>query len=161
MQSKCNYFLWGCAMVLTIAACAKLVSSFGVAGILQYPDPVFSIPFQDVMRVVGTIELIVALICLFNKSIWLRAGLVAWLATNFLLYRLAVFLVGYRKPCSCLGNLTDALHIKPQIFDTAMKIILAYLLIGSYATLFWLWKESRKTRIAVSSSPEAMPKSML
>ena len=32
----------------------------------------------------------------------------------------------------------DALHIPPQVADMAMKIILAYLLIGSYATLFWL-----------------------
>jgi cbb3-type cytochrome oxidase subunit 3 len=30
------------------------------------------------------------------------------------------------------------------VADTAMKIILAYLLIGSYAALFWLWKEKRK-----------------
>jgi cbb3-type cytochrome oxidase subunit 3 len=26
----------------------------------------------------------------------------------------------------------------------AMKIILAYLLIGSYATLFWFWRQKRK-----------------
>jgi hypothetical protein len=26
-----------------------------------------------------------------------------------------------------------------------MKIILAYLLIGSYATLFWLWRQKRLT----------------
>jgi len=25
-----------------------------------------------------------------------------------------------------------------------MKIILAYLLIGSYATLFWLWRQRKK-----------------
>jgi len=27
----------------------------------------------------------------------------------------------------------------------AMKIILAYLLIGSYATLFWLWRQRKKS----------------
>jgi hypothetical protein len=43
-----------------------------------------------------------------------------------------------------LGNLTDALHISPQTGDIAMKIILAYLLIGSYATLFWLWRQRGK-----------------
>jgi hypothetical protein len=41
--------------------------------------------------------------------------------------------VGYRKPYGCLGNLTDALHIPPHTGDVAMKSILAYLLIGSYA----------------------------
>lgn len=28
-----------------------------------------------------------------------------------------------------------------------MKIILAYLLIGSYATLFWLWRQKRKEAV--------------
>ena len=76
-------------------------------------------------------------------------GLVVWLATSFLVYRIGLVWVGYKKPCPCLGNLTDALHIPPQTADTAMKIILAYLLIGSYATLFWLWRQRKKT---VSSS---------
>jgi len=42
-------------------------------------------------------------------------------------------------------NLTDALHIPPQTAEMAMKIILAYLLIGSYATLFWLWRQRKKS----------------
>jgi hypothetical protein len=60
--------------------------------------------------------------------------------------------VGWHKPCSCLGNLTDALHIPPQTADTAMKIILAYLLIGSYGNLFWLWRQCKKSA-AVSPTP--------
>ena len=52
------------------------------------------------------------------------------------------------KPCSCLGHITDALHIPPQTADTAMKIILAYLLIGCDATLFWLWTQHKKATLA-------------
>jgi hypothetical protein len=48
----------------------------------------------------------------------------------------------------CLGNLTYALNISPQKADTAMKIILAYLLIGSYASLSWLWRQRRKASLA-------------
>jgi hypothetical protein len=33
-----------------------------------------------------------------------------------------------------------------------MKIILAHLLIGSYATLFWLWRQKRKSPPATPSS---------
>ncbi len=33
-----------------------------------------------------------------------------------------------------------------------MKIILAYLLIGSYAALFSLWNENRKTRTLATST---------
>lgn len=90
---------------------------------------------------VGAVELIIAAVCLFGKQLRLQASLVAWLATNFLVYRLSLLWVDYHKPCACLGNLTDALHISPQTADTAMKIILAYLFLGSYATLFWLWRQ--------------------
>ena len=139
-------FLYSAGAVLLTTAIAKLVSASGSAHILQTFDPVLFFPFRYVLWVVGIIELSVAFLCFFGKHTELQAGLVAWLATSFLLYRLGLFLVGYHKPCNCMGtgNLTDALHISPQTADTAMKIVLAYLLIGSYSTLFWLWKEKRK-----------------
>jgi cbb3-type cytochrome oxidase subunit 3 len=56
-----------------------------------------------------------------------------------------------------MGNLADALHIPPQIADTAMKIILAYLLIGSYATLFWLWRQKRKQSVISPNSNFPIP----
>jgi hypothetical protein len=104
------------------------------------------------MFVVGVLELTVAGVCLFGKAQVFAMAIVAWLATSFLIYRIGLVLVGYHKPCSCLGNLTDALHIPPQIADTVMKIILAYLLIGSYGTLFWLWRQRKR---GISSSVPA------
>lgn len=136
-------FLYSSGTVLIIVAAAKIVSSSGSVRILENLDPVFAIPFRDVFIIVGGLELIVAAVCFFGRRVGLQAGLVALLATNFLIYRFGLVLVGYHKPCSCLGNLTDALHIPPQTADMAMKIILAYLLIGSYATLFWLWRQGK------------------
>ena len=138
-------FLKSAGVVLVVTAIAKLISSFGTARILQNIDPVLGIPFRDELWIVGTIELTVSLICFFGKSYRLQSIIVTWLATSILVYRIGLVWIDYRKPCSCLGNLTDALHIPPQIADTAMKIILAYLLIGSYSTLFWLWLDKRKT----------------
>jgi hypothetical protein len=145
-------FLYSAAVVLLLTAAAKFVSSTGHGLILLAIDPLTGFQFGNLFRMVGSIEIVIALVCFCGKRTWLQAGLVAWLATSFLAYRLGLVLVGWHKPCSCLGNLTDALHIPPQIADTAMKIILAYLLIGSYATLFWLWRQ-RKKQAAVSPSP--------
>jgi len=132
-----------------MTATAKLISSFGTARILQMPDPILAIAFRYVFWAVGSLELGMAAICFLSKRITLQAVLVAWLSTNFVVYRLGLFWVGYLKPCSCLGNLTDALHILPETADTCMKIVLGYLLVGSYATLFTLWKQ------APSASPFA------
>jgi hypothetical protein len=137
-------FVYSAGAILLITFAAKLVSSFGHAAILQTRDPLTGWQFQDLFRIAAGIEMVVALTCFFSKRVLFPAGLVAWLATSFLAYRICLMLVGYHRPCSCMGNLTDALHISPQTADTAMKIILAYLLIGSYGILFHQWWKNRK-----------------
>jgi len=134
----------GCALLFFTSA-AKLVSSFGGAGILQSIDPIFLISFRKLFRIFGAFELVMVCLCLLVKQTELKIIIIAWLSTSFLIYRSGLLLLGWQRPCHCLGNLTDTLHISPQSADTAMKIILAYLLIGSYATLFWLWRQQRKT----------------
>ena len=141
-----NYILSASA-ILALTGAAKVWSAFGNAKLLAVADPIVGITFGHLMLVVGMAEIVIALFCFFGKSQKVALGLVAWLATNFVVYRLGLWWVGYHKPCSCLGNLTDALHISPQTADTAMKILLSYLFIGSYTALFWLWNEQRKARI--------------
>jgi hypothetical protein len=117
---------------------SKLVSSLGDASLLQVSDPIFKLPFRYVLIGAAVAELIVAIICFFSDRIVLKAGLIAFLATNFSVYRLGLWLIGYHGHCLCLGNLTDAIHLSPHAADIIMKVILAYLLIGSYITLFRL-----------------------
>lgn len=147
-------FIKTAGLLLTTIAIAKFISSAGSAHILQDTDPILIIPFQKVLWIVGAVELAIALTCLFGRHIVLQIGLVAWLTTAFVTYRLGIVWLGYHKPCPCLGNLTDALQIPLRTVDTTMKIILAYLLIGSYATLFWFWMQKRK---AVSASAPSAP----
>jgi hypothetical protein len=147
-------FLYSAAVALLATAAAKIVTSLGHSRILLQRDPVSGFMFRDLFRVVGVVEIVIALTCYFRKRIWLPAFLVAWLATTFLIYRLVLLWAGYRRPCPCLGNLTDMLHISPQTADSAMKVILGYLLVGSYATLFWLWKEKGKSFLPASTSAQ-------
>jgi len=142
--SPTRFFTVSSGGLLLVTAAAKLISSSGTAEVLQLGDPLLVLPFKHVLWIVGVLELIVARACFIEKREWLQAGLIAWLATNFMLYRLGLLLIGYHKPCACLGNLIDALHVSPETADTAAKLILGYLLLGSYATLFWLWRQKRK-----------------
>ena len=122
-----RYFVGSVGTLLLITALAKIVSATGSARILHNSDPILGISFQRVFEIVGSLELIIAMICFFGKNLGIKAGVVAWLATSFLVYRFGLIWVGYTKPCSCMGNLTDALHISPQIADTTLKILLVYL----------------------------------
>jgi len=146
-----RWFLFSAALLLLATGSAKLISAAGNAGILRAWDPIFSIQFRYLFGILGAVELGVAFFCLFSKQSGLRALLMAWLATSFVGYRLGLIWIGYHRPCNCLGNLTDALHISPQTADTGMKIVLGYLLIGSYATLFWLLKQNRQANSGKSS----------
>ena len=141
MNASPKIFLFSARVLLSITGCAKIWSSFGAAKVLELSEPVFNFEFRHLLMAVGFIELGVAAVCLLSKNYKLTSILTLWLATNFVVYRFSLMWVGYHKPCPCLGNLTDALHISPHTADTAMKIILGYLLLGSYGTLFWLWRQ--------------------
>jgi hypothetical protein len=139
MRKKITYFFIGtAAVVLGLTALAKIFSALGHARLLAVQDPILSVGFGNLMVLVGLAELAVAFLCC---SRWLspqvKLALVAWLATNFLVYRIGLWWVGWKRPCSCLGTLTDALHIPAAAADTAMKAVLAFLLVGSYALLGW------------------------
>lgn len=137
-------FIYTAGAVLLITAAAKLVSAGGDARILQRPDPVFGISFRSLFFLVGTFEMAVAAFCFFGNRRGIQAALVAWLGTSFLLYRLGLWWVGYPAPCPCLGSLTGALHIPQGAADMVMKVLLVYLVAGSYASLLWLGLKARQ-----------------
>jgi hypothetical protein len=131
------------AAILLLTALAKLASACGTAQVLRVPDPVFGLAFRKLFLVVGSGELLVALVCLLSRvNQWLKIGLIAWISANFLLYRLGLAWLRWHKPCPCLGNLTDALHIPPHLADLVMRAILGLLLVGSYGLLAMRWLTS-------------------
>jgi hypothetical protein len=144
MQRLRSCFFVSAGIILVITGVAKIWSAFGSAGLLVVIDPLFRIRFSHLLLLAGNVELLVACFCFFGRRHEVEACMLALLATTFMGYRLGLILAEYHRPCSCLGNLTDALHISPQLADNVMKGVLAYLLIGSYATLFWLWRQHRK-----------------
>lgn len=142
--SLATWFVVTASLTLAVTGVAKIWSSFGSAKILSQVDPIVGIKFGKLMLMVGLIEIAIALICFLRKRQTLALGLVAWTSTNFVVYRVCLWWIGWEKPCSCLGSLTDALHISPQVADTAMKVVLA-LFSGSYGLLIWSrWRESRE-----------------
>jgi hypothetical protein len=143
MRKSIQFFLFSVATLLLITATGKFLSSFGTAIVLKNLDPLFYISFRSLFRIVASLEVAVAVFLFLGKNANLKCAAIAFLSTDFLLYRLGLFLVGYHKPCSCMGSLTEMLHIDLGTADTIMKVILAYLLIGSYGILFWQWRQKR------------------
>ena len=144
VKSLLRVFYGSAVVILIVTASAKLVSATGKARALALPDPLLMLTHREVLVLAGSIELLLAGYLLFGRRSWLKAPLVAWLATNFLIYRLGLMWMGVHKPCSCLGTITDALSIAPATIDLLMKIVLAYLLASGYGLLFIEWWRGRK-----------------
>jgi hypothetical protein len=140
--SRC--FAWSAGATLLTTGLAKVLSGLGHARILELADPILGLSFGRLMVLVGAAELALATLC-FSRSVspHLKAGLVAWLATNFLFYRFGLWAIGWQHPCHCMGSLAGVLHLSDQTADSVMKWVLAYLLMGSYLVLTLEWK-SRK-----------------
>lgn len=141
--SATRYFVLSAGAILAITGVAKAWSGLGNSKFLAVVDPILGIKFGQLMLLVGLAEVLIALVCFFRNRQAFALGLVAWLSTGFVIYRLGLWWMNWHRPCNCLGNLTDALHISPQVADNIMKAVLAYLLIGSYGLLFWQWRKSR------------------
>ena len=136
-------FVLSAFFVLLLTGVAKGVSAFGNARILETHDPLLGIRFRSLFGVVGGVEIVVAMVCLLGTRVRVQLALVLWLAVSFAVYRLGLFLVGYRQPCVCLGSMTAAIHLSPKVADCGMKIVLGYLLVGSGASLLLVWKQQR------------------
>lgn len=144
MKSPRRVFYGSAGAILILTAAAKLVSATGDSRALALNDPLLTLTHREVLVLVGIIELLLAGYLFLGKKQWLKTSLVAWLATNFLIYRFVLLWMGVHKPCGCLGTITDALTIPPTTVDLLMKIVLAYLLVGSYGLLLLEWWQDRK-----------------
>lgn len=137
-------FVYSAATLLLLTAIAKLVSATGHSRILQTSDPVLQLPMRPFLWGLGCLELTIAIFCFVAKRTTLQLGLLAWLATNFLFYRLGLWWIDYKGMCLCMGSVTASLGINSETADRAMKCVMIYLLSGSYGSLLWLlWKRRR------------------
>jgi hypothetical protein len=133
-------FVMSAGIVLAITGAAKMWSSFGGVRVLAARDPIFGTQFRTLMLMVGVLEVLIALLCFFGKR-QVALSCVAWFACVLAAYRLGLWQMNWQFPCHCLGNLTQSLHIPAELADKIMKVVLYYLLLGSWGSLLWLWRD--------------------
>lgn len=139
-----NIFRYSAAALLVTSAVGKFIATGSDVAIFDLRDPLFHLPFRYLLWLAASLELIVVFVCLSSKLRNLTQAIaIAWLGTDLLLYRIGLWLIDYQRPCSCMGSLAEGLHISSNTADGIMKTVLAYLLIGSYASLWFLWKHAR------------------
>lgn len=144
-------FIHSAGGILLAAALIRFVIVVGDAPVLALPEPMLGIPLHYAVLTIGGIELVVALICLFGKQAGFQIGWLAWLTTAFLVYRIGLYWMHHHPQATCIGGLTDPLHLSHGIMGAIVEIMPFYLLIGSYVAVIWFWlEESTMAQIAGS-----------
>jgi DNA-directed RNA polymerase subunit RPC12/RpoP len=125
--------------ILLAAALFRFVIAAGNTQALALPEPMLGIPLLYAVLMVGGLELTAALICLFGKRVRLQAGLLAWLATNFVVFWIGLFWINCHPQATCIGSLTDPFHLSRGTTGFVTQLLPLGLLLGSYAAVFQLW----------------------
>lgn len=149
------WFVMSAGAVLAITGLAKVFSAIGPARALDAADPLIGLPFRQLLLLVGLVELLISFFCLFTDKRRFSLVAVAWISTNFLVYRLGLWLIGWHKPCGCMGSLAGMLHLSDKAADNIMKGVLLYLLAGSYLLLLSQWRQAR--RLALPPACQKIP----
>src|SRR5688572_25254873 len=96
------------------------------------------------MVLIGSVEVAIGLGCFVPKTTTTAMVFLAWMVTNFLIYRLSLWWLEWKGSCPCLGSLTENLGISTATADAISSGLLAYLLIVSYSFLFLGWRNGKR-----------------
>ena len=126
-----SYYVYSAALILLVVGIAKIFSVFGATK-FQVSDPVFGVPFGDLLLSVGIMEVALALYILKNPKSTFSLGSLTIFASLLATYRVCLWWTGWQLPCGCLGSLTHVLNLSPQKVDSLTKILLVYLIVPGY-----------------------------
>ncbi len=141
-------FIFSAGGILLAAALIRFIIAMDPSQLLGLPEPALGIPIRSALLLVGGMELLVAYICLFGRQIGVQLGWLAWLATNNLVYRIGLVTMGYHPQGTCIGSLTDPLHLSRGTLGWVTGCLPIYLLLCSYAAVISLWLKGRRANAA-------------
>jgi hypothetical protein len=122
------------------------------SGLMQPPDPIFAISSRYLFWMLGVLKILLAAVCLGAKSPGTPPLWVAWLATNLLVYRVALVWFGTCDVKAYYVTMANAFGISPRTVDVLVTLGVGYLLAGSYMALVWMWW-SRKQALPPGDCP--------
>ena len=128
-------FLLSAGILLGGAALIRFLIVFNDSQILNLPDASFGIPIRTAVLVVGIVELVMCLICLFNKSICLRTMLLTLFMTVWAISRNHLTHLGIDIRGTCFGLLTNPLRISNPTLERVFRVAPDCLLVITYVSM--------------------------
>jgi hypothetical protein len=92
---------------------------------------------RELLLIVAVLEAAVTFLLLSKAALSVKRGGLIWLCTNFLLYRMGLWITGAPAACKCMGDLAGRIGLSDSQASWIMLGALGYMLGGS---LFFLWR---------------------
>jgi len=127
------------ALLLGGAASLFLVNWTCPANLVLPHEPVFALSVRNLFWIVGGVALVAALFSLFDDQPVRQMALLAWLATNFVMYVGGVYWGGGHGLTGYLGGFSRTFGISAKFANVLGVLMLGYLLVVSYGSFLWLW----------------------
>ena len=138
-------FIFSAAIILFIAAAGKVYGAAGTADALNSPDPLIPLSTRYLFLATAFFDLFLSAFFLVkggNQTLKLSA--IAWLASNYLCYSIALWWNGSPNYFDCLSYLNGSLFLSPRVLSAVGLATLIWLAAGSYSFLFLGWLAHRK-----------------
>jgi len=111
-------FIQTALLLLAVTALAKILAARAEARILGQPDPLLGlILMRQSMLLAAALGVVVVVLVYRAPNVLRRAGLLLWIGSVFLVYRIGLWWVGFEGSCRCLGNMGDVFGISAENAD--------------------------------------------
>jgi hypothetical protein len=128
--------LWrSVAWILYCLAVIKMLSAIGSLRILEIPDPLLGVSNRSALVGVALVEFFVAGVVTGHHSDRVRALVLFWLSSMFVIYRVFSWLLDPGKPCACLGFVGSWLGLPQSVITCIALGINVYFLTVALAIL--------------------------
>lgn len=120
---------------------AEVLGAFDPAQSLNLADPIWGVSFRHLMLTFGVVQVAVSLVLLFTNWRPLGLGLAAWLAANFLIFRIGLVSADWRHST---GFMVGWLGFSPPMMDI-IATGLSIFLLAEAGVAFWAGHQKAET----------------
>src|ERR1017187_6069665 len=110
------------ALLLATASALFVINLTGPVHLVQPHDPILGISLRYTFWIIGGIAVLVALVCLFSERPAQPTAWVAWLAANFLIYRIGLYWCGCHDLTGFLGSFSYAFAIPAKAANALANV---------------------------------------
>ena len=141
-----SIFVTFAGVIIILFSIAKILTAFQELKILYSPSPVYPLTFRQFYGLSGFIELIIGVFLLYKNYKPLKIVILTWITSVFSVYRLWLYIIGYKGPCGCLGNAYLWLGINNSVQKSIENAAFIYLL---FCTLLGILYEYYKKKLDI------------